>query len=97
MDYIVIFAPEAEEQLVAIYQVIATAGSPSIAESYTNQIIEYCEGLRIFPYRGASREELRPGLRLRITKSGLLSPTKYLEVRCPLLASFTAARIMSQG
>lgn len=62
MQYSVVFTPEAEEQLVAIYRYIANAASPRIAERYTNGIINYCEGLARFPHRSVRRDEIRPGL-----------------------------------
>ena len=43
MRYRVVFAPEAQEQLAALYRYIAAAASPEIAERYTNAIVNYCE------------------------------------------------------
>ncbi len=64
MTYSVIFTPEAQEQLVALYLHIAGAGAPETAERYTSAIVTYCEGLKDFPYRGARRDDIRPGLRI---------------------------------
>jgi toxin ParE1/3/4 len=64
MHYTLVFTPEAEEQLVALYRHIATASSPAIAQRYTEAILGCCEGLRVFPLRGVAREDIRPGLRL---------------------------------
>lgn len=64
MVYTVVFTPEAEVQLVAIYRYIAAAASPQIAERYTSAIVSYCEGLTTFPDRSALREDIRPGLRV---------------------------------
>jgi plasmid stabilization system protein ParE len=64
MPYPVVFTPEAEEQLAALYRYIAVAASPKIAERYTSAIITYCEGLRTFPQRGTHRDDIRPGLRI---------------------------------
>jgi plasmid stabilization system protein ParE len=64
MPYPVVFTPEAEEQLAALYRNIAVAASPKIAERYTSAIITYCEGLRTFPHRGTRRDDIRPGLRI---------------------------------
>jgi toxin ParE1/3/4 len=55
LKYTVIFTPEAEEQLVALYHYIAAEASPNIAERYTSAIISYCEGLSAFPHRGVCR------------------------------------------
>ncbi len=60
----VIFTPEAEEQLAALYRYIAAEASPNIAERYTSAIISYCEGLSTFPHRGVCRGDIRQGLRV---------------------------------
>ncbi len=64
MNFSVDFAPEAEEQLADIYRYIAERAAPSTAARYTGAIVACCEGLHLFPHRGAAREDLRPGLRL---------------------------------
>ena len=60
----VVFAPEAQEQLAALYRYIAAAASPEVAERYTNAIVTHCEGLQTFPLRGTRRDDIRPGLRI---------------------------------
>ena len=62
--YKVIFSPDAEEQLAALYRYIAVEASPNIAERYTDAIVTYCEGLSNFSQRGACRDDIRPGLRI---------------------------------
>lgn len=64
MSYRVIFSPEAEEQLVALYRYIADAASSDIAAGYTEAIVSYCESLCIFPHRGTVRDDVRPGVRI---------------------------------
>ena len=64
MNYRVVFSPEAEEQLVAIYYYISDAASPEIAAQYTEGIINYCNGLKLSPHRGTMRSDIRPGLRI---------------------------------
>jgi plasmid stabilization system protein ParE len=64
MSYRVVFSPEAEEQLVALYRYIAAAASPDIAARYTGAIVSYCESLQTFPHRGTMRDDVRPGLRV---------------------------------
>lgn len=63
-QYTVIFTPEAQDQLAALYGYIAVAASPEIAERYTNAIVTHCEGLQTFPNRGTNRDDIRPGLRI---------------------------------
>ncbi len=60
----VVYAPEAEAQLVALFFHIAAAASPEIATNYTDAIVKQCESLKTFPARGAQRDDIRPGLRV---------------------------------
>ncbi|MEI6460100.1 MAG: type II toxin-antitoxin system RelE/ParE family toxin [Pseudomonadota bacterium] len=62
--YTVVFAPEAEEQLAALYRYIADHASPDVALHYTNAIVAHCEGLNHVPLRGRRREDIRAGLRI---------------------------------
>lgn len=62
MQYSVIFTPEAQDQLAALYRFIAAAASPEAAERYTNAIVTYCEGLNTIPNRGTCRDDIRSGL-----------------------------------
>jgi toxin ParE1/3/4 len=64
MVYTVVFAPEAQEQLLALYQFIAEQGAPLTAERYTSAIVDYCEAMSTFPKRGTQRDDIRPGLRV---------------------------------
>ena len=64
MNYRVVFAPEAEEQLAALYHYIAAESSPDIAARYIEAILSYCESLTTFPHRGIRRHDVRPGLRV---------------------------------
>ncbi len=64
MSHRVVFSPEALEQLVALFQYIAQASSPDVANDYTEAIVTYCESLATFPLRGTKRDDVRPGLRI---------------------------------
>lgn len=59
----VVFSPEAEAQLVQLYDYIAAKASPAIAESFTGAIVERCERLRETPLVGVARDDIRRGLR----------------------------------
>lgn len=61
-QYTVVFTPEAQDQLAALYRYIAAAASPEIAERYTSAIVTHCECLQTFPHRGTRRDDIRPGL-----------------------------------
>jgi len=63
-SYSVVFAPEAEDSLVSLYQYIAERTSPSVAERYTDAVVTYCESFATFPNRGLRRDDIRPGLRI---------------------------------
>lgn len=62
-SYRVIFSPEAEAQLVALYRRISGKTASAIADRFTGAIVDYCEKLETFPERGTRRDDLRPGLR----------------------------------
>jgi len=62
--YRVVYAPEAEDQLVALFFHIAAVASTKIAANYTEAIVKQCESLKTFPNRGARRDDIRPGLRV---------------------------------
>jgi plasmid stabilization system protein ParE len=62
--YAVVFAPEAEGDLVELFEYIAGQGSPTNATRYTEAIVAYCEMLITFPHRGMLRDDIRPGLRV---------------------------------
>jgi plasmid stabilization system protein ParE len=59
----VVFSPEAEAQLVQLYDYIAANASPAIAEAYTNAIVERCERMGEMPLAGVARDDIRRGLR----------------------------------
>lgn len=69
MPYSLVFTPEAQEQLLALYRYIAKAASPEIAARYTDAIISYCESLQEFLMRGTRRDDIRLGLRITHYKS----------------------------
>ena len=62
--YTVVFAPEAEDNLVSLYEYIALHGSPVVAARYTEAIVAYCESLATLPRRGIKRDDIRRGLRI---------------------------------
>lgn len=59
----VVFSPEAETELVHLYDYIAANASPAIAASYTGAIVERCERLGEMPLAGVARDDIRRGLR----------------------------------
>jgi toxin ParE1/3/4 len=59
----VLFTASAERQLDRLHRYIAERASEPTADRYVGRIIDFCEGLNIFPLRGAARDDLLPGLR----------------------------------
>ena len=64
MSYTVVFAPEADDQLEAVYRYISARASPAVAEKYAGAIVATCEQLATMPHRGVARDDIRPGLRV---------------------------------
>jgi toxin ParE1/3/4 len=60
----VVFAPEAEQDILELYDYIAVHSGAARAQAYTERIVDYCLGFAIFPERGRRRDDLRPGLRV---------------------------------
>ena len=58
----VVFAPEARDDILELYDYIA--GQAGAARAYTDRIVSYCLGFTTFPERGRRRDDLRPGLRV---------------------------------
>ncbi|WP_230473339.1 type II toxin-antitoxin system RelE/ParE family toxin [Dyella choica] len=62
--YAVEYAPEAVDQLEALYAYLAYEAGLNVARSYIDGIQSYCEGLNLYPERGVRRDDIRPGLRI---------------------------------
>ena len=79
----IVFAPEAEAQLVELYRYIEHEASPDVARSYADAIVAHCEKLEDFAERGTPRGDLRPGLRTiafrrRVTIAFTVDPDRVL-------------------
>jgi plasmid stabilization system protein ParE len=88
MAYTVVFTPEAEEQLAALYRYIAAAATAETAERYTDAIVTYCEGLQTFPHRGIRRDDIRPGLRITNYKGRAVIAYDVDEERVSIIGVF---------
>jgi toxin ParE1/3/4 len=60
----VIFSPEAENDLAAIFEWIAARAGTDIALGYIERIEVFCRDLDLASERGALRNDIRPGLRV---------------------------------
>lgn len=64
MVYTVVYTPEAQNQLRAIYRYIAKEASPAIAQRFTDAIVDHCDRFRELPARAVRRDDIRPGLHI---------------------------------
>lgn len=69
MIYEVVFAPEAQQDLLHIYDFITDHSEPQRALNYVEQIMTYCTEFSTFPERGTRYDDIRPGLRTVAFKS----------------------------
>ena len=60
----IVFRPEAEADLFALYRYVAAASGIMRAEAYITRIENACMALATFPERGAPRNDIAPGLRI---------------------------------
>jgi toxin ParE1/3/4 len=59
----VTFRPEAETDLIGLYEYIAEVAGTKIAGGYIDRIEAACMALAEFPKRGTRRDDIQPGLR----------------------------------
>lgn len=64
MKYRVLFSPEAQADLLELYDYIAGRGGEDRALGYIERIEEWINRLESFPDRGTRRDDIRPGLRV---------------------------------
>lgn len=60
----VVFSPEVEADLEAIYDFIADAAAPSVAISFVERLETFCVGMALASERGHRRDDVRRGLRI---------------------------------
>jgi len=61
---IVVFAPEAHQDLRDLYDWIAGVATPGVALAYIERIETFCRGLPHAAERGRNRDDIRQGLRI---------------------------------
>jgi toxin ParE1/3/4 len=64
---------------------VAAAASPAVAVGFNDAILDYIEALRAFPNRGATRDDVLPGLRTigfrrRVTIAFVVEPDAVVVV-----------------
>lgn len=82
----VAFAPEAEADLIALYDWIAQAADPVTALGYVERLEAFCQRLSLAPERGHRRDDIRPGLRItgferRVTIAFVAEPGRVAILR----------------
>ncbi len=60
----VLFAPEAVQDLEAIYTLISEGGGSGRAQNYLARLESHCLGFDLASERGTARDDIRPGLRI---------------------------------
>jgi toxin ParE1/3/4 len=60
----VIIGPDAESDLIRLFEWIAAAASPQIASAYLERLERHLGSLDIASERGVPRDDIRPGLRV---------------------------------
>jgi toxin ParE1/3/4 len=64
MNLRVEYTRRARDQLQSIFEYIADAASPRVAEHFVSALLDYCDSFAQFPERGLRRDDIRPRLRL---------------------------------
>ena len=82
----VVYNPEAERDLLDLYEYLANAGSPMIATAYMSQVKAWLDGFDVGAERGTLRGDLRPSLRIigferRITVAFMVDDTQVVILR----------------
>lgn len=91
-QYQVIFAPEARDDLFALYDWIAAAASPDTALSYLERIETYCFGFKHAAERGTRRDDIRPGMRIVGFERRVTIAFSVMEERVTILRIFYGGR-----
>lgn len=60
----VVFSPEAENDLIQLYDYIVVRAGIKVAQDYVARIESFCAGLEFASVRGTLRNDVRQGLRV---------------------------------
>jgi toxin ParE1/3/4 len=81
----VVFRPQAEADLLALYRYIAEASGLGVAGEYIDRIEVACMSLATFPNRGTKRDDLAPGLRTVAFERRLTIVYRVLKTRVEIV------------
>lgn len=84
---LVLFAPEAVEDLEWLYGMIADDNGPERALGYLSRLQGFCNSLALASERGRLRDDVRPGLRIvgferRVTLAFTVEAERVVILRC---------------
>jgi toxin ParE1/3/4 len=88
----VIFRPEAEADLLALYHYIAQASGLEVAGGYIDRIEAACMSLVTFPSRGLKRDDLARGLRTIAFERRVIIAYRVLKTRVEIVNIAYAGR-----
>ncbi|MGA2289687.1 type II toxin-antitoxin system RelE/ParE family toxin [Bradyrhizobium sp.] len=88
----VLFRPQAEADLLALYRYIAGASSLATAGNYIDRIETACMSLAEFPNRGTKRDDLAPGLRTIAFERRVTIAYRVLRTRVDIVTISYAGR-----
>lgn len=66
------YTPQAQQQLHALDAWITEKASPDVAERFVSAILDYIDGILVFPRAGRARDDVRPGMRTTTLKQRTL-------------------------
>jgi toxin ParE1/3/4 len=91
-NFEVVFSPEAEEQLTALYEYIAEAASPDIAYDFTEAIVAHCEKIGGNAEIGIRRDDIRPNLRITHFRGRTIIAFSIMEEHVTIIGVFYGGR-----
>jgi toxin ParE1/3/4 len=66
------YTPEAQQQLHALDDWITEKASSDVAQRFVSAILDYIDGILVFPRAGRARDDVRPGMRTTTFKQRTL-------------------------
>lgn len=92
MTHKVYFRPQAEADLVALYNYIARQAGESVASGYLDRIEAACLALADFPERGTRRDDIAVGLRTIGFEGRITIAFRVLKTRVEIVTIAYAGR-----
>jgi len=93
----VVVAPDAQRDLLSLYDHIADAASPAVAATYLRRVQTHLAGFDLAAERGSLRSDLRPGLRTIGFERRLTIAFSVSEDQVTILRVFNGGRDWSEN